>query len=147
MEVQNQQYNRLFIVLIKTKELFSPKHDCSLTGGETWPHPIPFIKSCIMSKRSSVNDINIFYVDSVINKGFSGGPLLFKHSETGNIQIAAVCVAHKNDRQHILLKDEKGNRTPLPEESQHYSDMSVAHPVDYIKDIIMQNPVGTVISN
>lgn len=135
--------NCRFLGFPETWNTDGKEHNCIPIGGETWPYPIPFIKRCIMSKPAYISGLNIYYIDSVVNKGFSGAPLIFQHSKTGKLQIAGVCVKHKLDKHSILSKrDQNGTIQPLQESSQTYSDMSVVHPIGYIKVLIERNPFG-----
>lgn len=51
---------------------------------------MPIVKSCIIAGMSVLDDVDIFYVDTIVNPGFSGGPLMFKDLITNQVKFAGV---------------------------------------------------------
>lgn len=57
------------------------------------PQRLPFAKSCIMSAAETDEDgVGKLYVDTIVNPGFSGGPLAFNIHGTPKWQFAGVVV-------------------------------------------------------
>ena len=80
------------------------------SGGEdiNRSFPIPFVKSGICSAMYTENEIGYFFVDSHNNKGFSGGPVVFKNSD-GELAVAAVVSGYKSAYDKVM--DSWGNET------------------------------------
>jgi Trypsin-like peptidase domain len=66
-------------------------HDIGLRPRETVQN-IPFVKRCILSAWETDDDrVATFYIDAIVNPGFSGGPLAFQ-TDTGQWRFAGVVV-------------------------------------------------------
>ncbi|SPM40538.1 hypothetical protein MNAB215_2739 [Mycobacterium numidiamassiliense] len=54
---------------------------------------MPFVKRCILSAWETDDDsVAIFYIDAIVNPGFSGGPLAFFEADTKQWRFAGVIV-------------------------------------------------------
>lgn len=64
---------------------------------------LPFMKSGILSAMDSRNpEAIVLYVDGQNNLGFSGGPIVFRHSGTGRFRVAAVVSAYRTEALPVL---------------------------------------------
>lgn len=109
---------------------------------------IPFLKSGILSAIDSrQKDSVIFYLDSDNNPGFSGGPIVYRDSKSGDYRVAAVVSGYWNEAFPVLKEKDLTNP-----DAKAYEDLytrgnsgitvgySVKHIVDAIqKDFVHQN--------
>lgn len=66
---------------------------------------IPFLKSGIISALDTRNpEANVLYLDGQNNPGFSGGPIVFWHAETGMFRVAGVVGGYRNEALPVLKK-------------------------------------------
>jgi hypothetical protein len=80
------------------------------TAGSVAPAPpgfgeVPFLKSGIISAMDDRDpEANLFYLDGHNNPGFSGGPIVFWHSESGRFRVAGVVRGYRNEALPVLKK-------------------------------------------
>jgi S1-C subfamily serine protease len=73
------------------------------TSGPPGFGEIPFLKSGIVSALDSRNpESAVLYVDGQNNPGFSGGPIVFWHAETGGFRVAGVVSGYRNEPLPVL---------------------------------------------
>jgi len=93
-------------------------------------YPMPFAKKCIISSFGSKDGIQVICLDTVANKGLSGGAVYY--TANGNAYVSAVISHHLLDSKPIL--DQAGR------EQHHnvsmYADISYAHNIESIIDTI-----------
>ncbi len=66
---------------------------------------VPFLKSGIISAMDDRDpEANVFYLDGHNNPGFSGGPIVFWHSESGRFRVAGVVRGYRNEALPVLKK-------------------------------------------
>lgn len=66
---------------------------------------IPFLKSGIVSALDDRDpDAWILYLDGQNNPGFSGGPIVFWHAESGSFRVAGVVRGYRNEALPVLKK-------------------------------------------
>jgi hypothetical protein len=66
---------------------------------------IPFLKSGIISAMDGRDpEASVLYVDGQNNPGFSGGPIVFWHSESGRFRVAGVVRGYRNEALPVLKK-------------------------------------------
>jgi len=66
---------------------------------------LPFLKSGIVSAVDDRDpDANILYLDGQNNPGFSGGPIVFWHPESGSFRVAGVVRGYRNEALPVLKK-------------------------------------------
>ncbi len=115
-------------------------------------YPVPFIKKCIMSAErppESKPELGVMYFDGHNNKGFSGGPIIFR--ENGNprndFKVAAVVSSFmaepgvfidglEKDMMSIELEDGKRRNMMVN------AGIFVAHDIRHAIDAIKKNPIG-----
>jgi S1-C subfamily serine protease len=51
---------------------------------------LPIVKSCIIAGMSVRDDVDTFYVDTIVNPGFSGGPLVFTDLNANRVKFGGV---------------------------------------------------------
>jgi prepilin-type processing-associated H-X9-DG protein len=66
---------------------------------------LPFLKSGIVSAVDDRDpEANVLYFDGHNNPGFSGGPIVFWHSESGSFRVAGVVRGYRNEALPVLKK-------------------------------------------
>lgn len=81
------------------------------TSGPPGFGEIPFLKSGIVSAIDARNpEATLLYVDGQNNPGFSGGPIVFWHAESGGFRVAGVVSGYRNEPLPVLR--EKDLRDP-----------------------------------
>jgi S1-C subfamily serine protease len=71
---------------------------------------IPFLKSGIISALDTRNpQANVLYLDGQNNPGFSGGPIVFWHAETGMFRVAGVIGGYRNEALPVLKRKDLKN--------------------------------------
>lgn len=80
-------------------------------GSPLFSPPVPgfgeiaFLKSGIVSAFDNRNqDANILYLDGQNNPGFSGGPIVFWHAESGRFRVAGVVRGYRNESLPVLKR-------------------------------------------
>ncbi|HZF13441.1 MAG TPA: serine protease [Thermoanaerobaculia bacterium] len=80
---------------------------------------IPFLKSGIISALDTTNpEANILYLDGQNNPGFSGGPIVFWHAESGLFRVAGVISGYRNEALPVLKRKDL-----LDPRAQAYEDL------------------------
>ena len=80
------------------------------TPGSSGPAPpgfgeIPFLKNGIVSALDDRDpEASLLYVDGHNNPGFSGGPIVFWHSESRRFRVAGVVRGYRNEALPVLKK-------------------------------------------
>lgn len=68
---------------------------------------VPFLKSGIVSALDDRDpEANILYLDGHNNPGFSGGPIVFWHPESGSFRVAGVVRGYRNESLPVLKKQQ-----------------------------------------
>ena len=71
---------------------------------------IPFLKSGIVSAMDSRDqEASVIYLDGHNNPGFSGGPIVFWHSETRQFRVAGVVQGYRNEVLPVVKSQDLGN--------------------------------------
>lgn len=66
---------------------------------------IPFLKSGIISAMDGRDpEAGLLYIDGHNNQGFSGGPIVFWHSESRRFRVAGVVRGYRNEALPVLKK-------------------------------------------
>ena len=99
--------------------------------------PLPLVKKATLSALQS--ESQPFLLDGHNNPGFSGGPVVFSHTEnkSGGFSVAAVISGYQWEVTPVYMRDEK---TPLEYKSN--TGIIIAYPVEHAVDLIGQNPIG-----
>lgn len=101
---------------------------------------IPFVKSGIVSALDTRNpEANVLYVDGQNNLGFSGGPIVFWHGETGMFRVAGVISEYRNEALPVVKrKDLRNSRAPAFGDlyTRANSGIVVGYDIQHIVDAI-----------
>ncbi len=92
-------------------------------------YPVPFVKKCILSGFGN-DETNTLYLDGVNNKGFSGGPVVYKMN--GKFQIAGVISGYRYNECNIV--DGSANEVDLY--ARENSGIIIAYPIYHAISII-----------
>ena len=103
----------------------------------------PFVKSGVLSAIDSrQTDAVIFYVDGDNNPGFSGGPVVYRHSMTRAFRAAAVVRGYQNEPFPVLKKKDLKNPDAKAYEDLYArgnSGIIVAYSIKHIVDAIQKD--------
>jgi S1-C subfamily serine protease len=71
---------------------------------------IPFLKGGILSALDTRDpEAVVLYLDGQNNPGFSGGPIVFWHAETGMFRVAGVIGGYRNEALPVLKRKDLSN--------------------------------------
>ena len=109
-------------------------------GGEHINHglPLPFVKAGVISAWTN-GTVKRIYIDSHVNEGFSGGPVVF--SPPGDqkvLRVAGVVVGYPKRFQPVV--DEHGNTVALA--AQENPGLVLAIDISHVVALIDANPIG-----
>ena len=110
------------------------------SGGEDINHgwPLPFVKAGIISAMSFSTPVDRIYIDAHVNKGFSGGPLVFSPLGRQNVlHVAGVVVGYPKLFQPVV--DDHGNPVARVKENP---GIVVAIGIQHVVALIESNPIG-----
>ena len=101
--------------------------------------PLPTVKHAIVS---TLGNDDHFFIDGYGNRGFSGGPLVFKPSDSNDYQVAGVIVNYKSEiipvYKTILQANNDGAGVPpigyMKGNSGTITVSWIKHAVDLIKN-------------
>lgn len=106
--------------------------------------PIPFVKSAILSAMPEGGGKTLF-LDTILNKGFSGGPVVFRPQGESNYQVAGVVVNYPTpilepvvNRNEEAAKDAKGEDLYF----QENPGLAIVTEISRVVEIINSNPKG-----
>ena len=103
--------------------------------------PLPFVKAGVISAFTVDGPIRKIYIDAHVNKGFSGGPLVFSppgHQHT--FQVAGVVVGYPKQFQPVV--DDRGNQVAHAQENP---GLVLAIGIRHVVALIDANPIGFVL--
>jgi S1-C subfamily serine protease len=108
---------------------------------------IPFVKSGIISAIDDRDPgASILYLDGQNNPGFSGGPIVFWHAESGRFRVAGVVEGYRNEALPVLKKkdlDKPGAPAYQDLYTRANSGIVVGYDIRHIVDAIRaQNRTG-----
>lgn len=70
--------------------------------------PIPFVKKGICSSIDNTSpDTTGIWIDGYSNPGFSGGPIVFRDTSTGNFKIAGILEGHLPEPINVIYGEEE----------------------------------------
>ena len=106
--------------------------------------PIPFVKSAILSAMPEGGGKTLF-LDTILNKGFSGGPVVFKPHGQSDYQVAGVVVNYPTpilepvvNKNEEAAKDSKGDDLYF----QENPGLAIVTEISRVIELIVDNPKG-----
>ena len=101
-------------------------------------YPVPFVKRATVSSVSvSENGPAIVFLDGHNNKGFSGGPVIFKENDLGNFKVAAVISGYRFSNEPIYNGEEE-----LPVTYRYNTGIIISYGIKHAVAIARSNPIG-----
>ena len=114
----------------------------SHSGGEEINNglPIPFVKSGIISAITFGN-VNRIYIDAHVNKGFSGGPVVYhpQRERTDPHELRVAGVVTDSIIENKAVHDANGNHVANVSENAGFV---VAVGIEHVRRLIDANPIG-----
>ena len=106
--------------------------------------PIPFVKSAILSAALGGRRKTLF-LDTILNKGFSGGPVVFKPLGQSDYQVAGVVVNYPTPiLEPVVYKNEEAAKDVKGEDLyfQENPGLAVATEISRVIKLVNDNPNG-----
>lgn len=100
--------------------------------------PVPFVKRATVSsvRTSASGQISIF-LDGHNNPGFSGGPVLFKVREQGELKVAAVVSGYRFENEPVYQDDQA-----LPLTYRYNTGIIISYGIKHAVGLTHLNPIG-----
>lgn len=110
----------------------------SLVGEMNSNYPVPFVKRATVSSVSvSTDKPTIVFLDGHNNKGFSGGPVLFKEYGHGELKVAAVISGYRFANEPTFHGDQE-----LPITYRYNTGIIISYGIKHAVDLAKANPIG-----
>ena len=109
-------------------------------GGENINHglPLPFVKAGVISAWTRSDTVKKIYIDSHVNEGFSGGPVVFSPpADQKVLRVAGVVVGYPQRFQPVV--DDHGNTVARAQENP---GLVQAIDISHVVALIDANPIG-----
>lgn len=108
-------------------------------GGElNCNYPLPFVKRATVSSLSvSENGAAIIFLDGHNNPGFSGGPVLFKVQEHGELKVAAVVSGYRIANESVYQGEQE-----LPLTYRYNTGIVISYGIRHAVALVTTNPIG-----
>ena len=106
--------------------------------------PIPFVKSAILSAMPEGGGKTLF-IDTILNKGFSGGPVVFKPQGQSHYQVAGVVVNYPTPiLEPVVNKHEEAAKDFRGEDLyfQENPGLAIVTEISRVVELINDNPKG-----
>lgn len=103
--------------------------------------PLPFVKSAIVSCLFKKDDVVTILLDGYNNKGFSGGPVVFKEPNTIDFKVAGVISGYRFSDEPTFLE---GQKTEIS--YRENTGIVIAYSIQHAVDLIKQNPKGFLLT-
>lgn len=108
-------------------------------GDATAGRPVPFIRKGILSSAFKSDDnVAKLYIDATNNLGFSGGPVVFKPTNSGVFHVAGVVAKFKTGYEPVI--DAQDTDTGM--RVAYNTGFTIAYNIDYALQLIDANPIG-----
>lgn len=101
--------------------------------------PLPLVKKGIFSAIFFEQPGKMFLIDGHNNPGFSGGPVVFKHSETNEFNVAGVISAYRYELEPAYIND-----SPTEIKTRLNTGIIIAYSISNALDLVKENPSGTL---
>ncbi len=99
--------------------------------------PLPFVKAGIISAFATDEPVKRIYLDAHVNKGFSGGPVVFLPDDQKVLRVAGVVVGYPKRFQPVV--DNHGNTVALAQENP---GLVLAISIHHVVALIDANQIG-----
>ena len=101
-------------------------------------YPVPFVKRATVSSVStSASGQTTIFLDGHNNPGFSGGPVLFKVQERGELKVAAVVAGFRIEHKPVYQEDQA-----LPLTYQYNTGIIISYGIKHAVALAHMNPIG-----
>lgn len=101
-------------------------------------YPLPFVKRATVSCfEHNQHGLHLIFLDGNNNPGFSGGPVVFRHSGTTEFRVAGVISGYRYVDQPVYQGTEM-----LPLRTQHNTGIIYSYGIGYATSLARGNPIG-----
>lgn len=101
-------------------------------------YPMPFVKRATVSSMSVSEDgPAIIFLDGHNNPGFSGGPVLFKVQEHGELKVAAVVSGYRSVNAPVYQGEQA-----LPLTYRYNTGIVISYSIKHAVALATENPIG-----
>ena len=107
-------------------------------GGLNSNYPVPFVKrATVSSVRVSISGPALIFLDGHNNPGFSGGPVLFKEHEHGELKIASVVSGYRFTNEPVFRGEQA-----LPATYRYNTGIIISYGIKHAVALATANPIG-----
>ena len=100
--------------------------------------PLPFVKKAIFScLQNTPTGAQLLFLDGHNNPGFSGGPVIFKESNSNEFKVAGLISGYRYNEEPIYQGEEK-----LPLVYKYNTGIIISYGIKHAVDLIESNPIG-----
>lgn len=101
--------------------------------------PVPFIRKGILASAfKSDDDVAKLYIDATNNLGFSGGPVVFKPSNSQVLHVAGIVAKFKIGYESVIDAEDADTGLRVA----YNTGFTIAYNIDYALQLIDSNPIG-----
>ena len=103
--------------------------------------PLPFVKAGVVSALESGKDQPLIYLDAHVNKGFSGGPVVFAPDgqPENKLRVAGIIAGYPIPPRQLPVVNQEGEPIGYVEENP---GLVAAIDIRYALELIDANPIG-----
>lgn len=99
--------------------------------------PLPFVKKGIVSNFLFESPRKILLLDGLNNKGFSGGPVIYKNMYDNSLRIAAIISGY---RYEIVSAEHQNNEIDIQVKAN--TGIIISYGIEAAIELIKANPIG-----
>ena len=101
--------------------------------------PLPFVRKAIVAcMERTASGVNRVYLDGHNNRGFSGGPVVFKEPGSQVFKLAAIVSGYRYSEEPIYQGDD-----PLPLSYRENTGIVLAYGIQHAIELVHGNPIGS----
>lgn len=92
-----------------------------------------FVKQAIISAGARIDGVQVLYLDGLNNPGFSGGPVVGRHFQTGATHVFGVISGYRQEHQPVYVGTEKLDDVSAPANTGIVVATQINHATDAIE--------------
>lgn len=103
--------------------------------------PLPFVKSAIVSCVFKKDEVATIFLDGYNNRGFSGGPVVFKEPNKNDFKVAGVISGYRFSDEPTFSEGQETNIS-----YRENTGIIIAYSIKHAVDLIKENPNGFLLA-